>query len=340
MLALFFDDDGHVGANVAGGGVCGKLKICGGRDAELHFSGNGFEFPVAVGGGISLDGDLAGCGVSFDVVGGALHFDGAAGRVRIDAAAGFHNLNYAGESADAHIAFGVGNGDIAGNARSVYIVADIGGFDGAAHGGELRVAVDVLDVNGAGGGLSFDGAADIANGLRSGRNSGVHFGVVRDFDDVGDTEVSKVTHVLANADGVAALFDGRMSDELAHALLRAAKTHSRRMHVGVHVHFAVRAAGDLHVPGGAAEFQADRAGDGEGSAEIAADGRATGAAAEYEKSGKHSGRCCEKSVTLHASSVANCIGPSAQPQIVTQKRGIMFLRRPWPGLGLRQAELR
>ena len=59
MFALFFDDDGNVCADFAGNCFRREAEIRGGRNAQLHGSRNGFEIPVTVRAGISLNGDAA-----------------------------------------------------------------------------------------------------------------------------------------------------------------------------------------------------------------------------------------------------------------------------------------
>src|SRR5713226_7730242 len=278
MFALLFDDDGNVGLDFAGDGVGGEMEIRVGRNAELHGAGGGLEIPIAGGAGIALHVDAAGCGVRFHIAGGAFDAHGAAGGGGLDASAGLGNLRGARQGADAHIALDVGDSDRAGSAVGAKIVADIVGANGAAERGDLRLALDITDADGAGGSFGFHRAAHILNRLRAGEHRGTDFGFARDFDHIRDVDVAHAAHLFADANGVAALFDLRIGDEIADAFFGAGEAHAGSARLGVDVHFAVGGAGDGNVARRIVELEANGSFDAERTIEAAGGGRSHGAA--------------------------------------------------------------
>src|ERR1700686_4478260 len=250
MLALLFDYHGNVSFDFAGDGVGGEMEIGVGRNAEVHGAGSGLEIPITGRAGIALDVDAAGRRLRFHIAGGAFDADRAAGSGSFDAPAGFGDLRGTGKRADADIAFDIGNGDGAGGAVGAEIVADIVGANGTAERRELRFALDVLHANRAGGRFGFHRAAHVLNGLRAREYRGVDFGFVRDFNHIRDAEIAHAAaHLCADANGVAALFDGRVGDELADAFFWGVEAHAGCASLRVNVHLAVGAAGDGNVAG-------------------------------------------------------------------------------------------
>src|SRR5712691_165962 len=272
MFALLFDHDGNVGLDFAGDGVGGEMEIRVGRNAELHGARGGLEIPIAGGPGIALHVDAAGCGVRFHIAGGAFDAHGAAGGGGLDASAGLGNLRGARQGADAHIALDVGDSDRAGGAVGAKIVADIVGANGAAERGDLRLALDITHADGAGGGFGFHRAAHVLNCLRAGEHRGADLGFPRDFNHIRDADVAQVAHLFADANGIAALFDGRIGDEFADALFRTGEAHAGSARLGVNVHFAVGGAGDGNIAGGIVELEANGSFDVERAIEAASGG--------------------------------------------------------------------
>src|SRR5260370_36996326 len=90
------------------------------------------------------------------------------------------------------------------------------------------------------------GTAYITNGLGAGRHGGANFGIVRNLNGVRDADVAHAGQFLADANGVASLFDGRIREGIVQALLRVVKAESRRPHFAAHVYFSVGAARDIH----------------------------------------------------------------------------------------------
>src|SRR6266446_6646476 len=88
MLALLLDDDGNIGANLAGNRFRGEMEIRRGRDPELYRAGNRFKFPVAVCARVSLNGDAARGRMRLHIICRALNLDVAAGGTRFDSPTG------------------------------------------------------------------------------------------------------------------------------------------------------------------------------------------------------------------------------------------------------------
>src|SRR5713101_3402096 len=316
MLALLFDHDGNVGLDFAGDGVGGEMEIRVGRNAELHGAGGGLEIPIAGGAGIALHVDAAGCGVRFHVARRAFDAHGAAGGRGFDASAGLGDLRGAGKRADADVALDVGDGDRAGGAVGAEIVADILCADRTAERGDLRLAPDITYTDGAGGSFGLHRAAHILNRLRAGEHRGTDFGFARDFNHIRDVDVAHAAHLFADANGVAALFDGRIGDEIADAFFRAGEAHAGSARLGVDVHFAVGGSGDGNVSRRIVELDANGAFDAERAIEAAGGGRSDGAAGASQSGEEQRERDrYRKIATLHYSSAR----VQANPAPVYQK---------------------
>src|SRR3989442_3260937 len=104
MLALFLDDDRNVGANLAGDRFRREMEIRRSRDAELNGTGYRSKFPVAVGTGISLDGNTSRGRMRLHVACRALNLDFPTGCIRFDSPSGIRYANDARKSVHAHVA--------------------------------------------------------------------------------------------------------------------------------------------------------------------------------------------------------------------------------------------
>src|SRR4029077_7112376 len=257
MLALLFDDHRNVGFDFLGDGVGGEMEIGVGGNAEVHGAGGGLEIPITRRARIALHIDAAGRRLRFHVAGGAFDAHGAAGGGSFDAPAGVGDLCGTRKRADPDVALNVGDGDRAGSAVGAQIVADIVGAHRTAERRDMRFPLDVFHGNRAGSRFGLHRAAHGLNGLRAGEHRGGDFGFVRDFNHIRNAEIAHAAaHFFTDANGVAALFDGRVGNELADALFRGVEAHTGRASLGVNVHFAVRAAGDGDVAGSVVELKA------------------------------------------------------------------------------------
>src|SRR5260370_696575 len=115
-------------------------------------------------------------------------------------------------------------------------------------GGGLRLALDIAYTDGGGGSFGLHRAAYSLNRLRAGEHCGTAFGFARDFDHIRDVDVAHAAHLFADANGVAALFDGRIGDELADSFFRAGEAHAGSARLGVVVHFALGGSAPQTVP--------------------------------------------------------------------------------------------
>src|SRR5437764_2456463 len=174
----------------------------------------------------------------------------AAGCISLNAATGMGDANDAGDGLDPDIAFHVRNRDIAGSTGDLHIASYVISRDRATRSRELGVAVDFFDANRTRGGVDLYGATQIADVLCAGRDPGIHFGVMRDLNVVGDANVPQVREVRADANGVTPLLDGRIRNGVVEPLLRVVKSEAGSSHLSVHVHFAIGTAGDIHVARG------------------------------------------------------------------------------------------
>src|SRR5712691_4883846 len=234
--------------------------------AEADFAGDGVDFDAAAAGpdacakrmfALLFDDDG---NVGLDFAG-----DGVGGEMEIRV----------GRNAELH---GAGDGLGAGSAVGAEIVADIVGANGAAERGDLRLALDITYTDGAGGSFGLHRAAHILNRLRAGEHRGTDFGFARDFNHIRDVDVAHAAHLFADANGVAALFDGRIADEIADAFFRAGEVHAGSARLGVDVHFAVGGSGDGNVSRRIVELEANGSFDAERTIEAAGGGRSHGAA--------------------------------------------------------------
>src|SRR6267143_259472 len=116
----------------------------------------------------------------FHVIRSTLDVNAAARRLCFDAAAWMGHLYGAGESTYAHVASRVRNAHAARSAGDADVVANVICGDGTAGRFELRITIDFLDPNRTRSCLDIHGTAHPANCLRTGRNAGADFGVMRD----------------------------------------------------------------------------------------------------------------------------------------------------------------
>src|SRR5579859_2751565 len=226
------------------------MEVRGSGNADLHAARSGLQIPVTLCAGISRDVNAAGSGMRSHIISGILDFHFAASRISFHAAAGVRNADHAGNGFDTDVPFHVGNGDVAGSAGDLDVAAHVTGSDRATGRGQIGVLIDFFHANRAGGGVDLDRAPQITDILRARSNAGIHFRVVRNLNRVGNADVAQMRKVRTDANGVAALFDGRIRDGVIKALLRVVKSESRRSHLSVHVHFAIGASSDVHVAGG------------------------------------------------------------------------------------------
>src|SRR5579859_2671742 len=218
--------------------------------ADLHAARSGLQVPIALRAGIPPDVNAPGGRMCGDVIRGVLDFHLTARGTSFDTSARMRNADHAGNGFDTDVPFHVGNGDVAGSAGDLDVAAHVTGSDRAAGRGQIGVLIDFFHANRAGGGVDLDRAPQITDILRARSNAGIHFRVVRNLNRVGNADVAQMRKVRTDANGVAALFDGRIRDGVIKALLRVVKSESRRSHLSVHVHFAIGASSDVHVAGG------------------------------------------------------------------------------------------
>src|SRR5207249_4128632 len=191
------------------------------------------------------------------VIGRILNLHLATGGISFDAATGMGDANYSRDGFDADIAFHVRNRDIAGSTGDLDIASYVTSRDRATRSRDLGVAVDFFHANRTRGGVDLYGATQIADVLCAGGDIGIHFGVMRDLNVVGDANVPQVREVRADANGVAPLLDGRIRNGVVEPLLPVVNSEPGRSHLSVHVHFAIGTAGDIHVARGILKFQAN-----------------------------------------------------------------------------------
>src|SRR5262249_4531892 len=105
VLALFFDHDGDVRADLPGDVFGREVEAGAARYGQLDTAGSGLELPVAVRAGIAFHRNATGNGVRLHVVVGADDFDGAAGAGGVDAAAGTGHAYGSGNGVGVYVAF-------------------------------------------------------------------------------------------------------------------------------------------------------------------------------------------------------------------------------------------
>src|SRR6266446_457929 len=110
MLASLLDDDGNIGANLAGNRFRGEMEVRRSRDAQLDRAGDCFKFPVAVRARVSLNGDAARGRMSLNIICRAFNLDVATGGSGFDSPAGLSNANDARHGIYDYIALGIRNG--------------------------------------------------------------------------------------------------------------------------------------------------------------------------------------------------------------------------------------
>src|SRR5258707_8916876 len=236
------------------------MQIRGPGDTQLHSSRNRLQVPIAVGGRIAFHGDQAGDGMCFDVIRSALDFDFATRVGGLDTCAGLSNADNAGNSIGNHVAFDARCAYVTRSGRNMKFASNIVCRDGPACSGEVGIALDFFKADGTRGGVHGYGSSYISNDLGAGSHGGADFGIVRNLNVVGDRDVAQIREFFSDADGRAPLLDGWIRDGIVEALPRVVKAKSRGAHIGVNVHLAVGAAGDVHVAKGIAQFQTDRTG--------------------------------------------------------------------------------
>src|SRR6266481_6873365 len=190
----------------------------------------------------------------FHVVRSALDFDFSTCVAGVHARARICDADNAGNGVGAHIALDVRYAHVSGSGRHAEVASDIAGGNRSACGGEVGIAIDFFDADRAGGGAHVYGTGYIADGLGAGRDSGADFSFVRNLDGVSDADVAHARHIFTDANRVAFLLDGRIRDGVVQPLLRIVEAESRGAHFAAHVHFAVGAAGDVHLTGGVGQF--------------------------------------------------------------------------------------
>src|SRR2546429_223446 len=141
MLALFLDDDGNVGANLAGDRFRRKMEIRRSRDAELNGTGYRSKFPVAVGTWISLYGNTSRGRTRLHVTCRALNLDFATGCIRFDSPPGMRDANVARQGVHAHVAPSVRDRHTSRSGRYADIIANVSGRHRPAEGRKLGVAL-------------------------------------------------------------------------------------------------------------------------------------------------------------------------------------------------------
>src|SRR5690348_6204212 len=187
---------------------------------------------------------------------------------------------------DAHVTLDVGGGDAAGCAGDPEIFAEIRSGNRAAGGVDLDGTIDVLDANGTGSGVDLDGAVDFADIDGTGGDGGVDLGEVGDFNDVVDGNVAEAVEVLADADGVGSLFDGRMGDDFVEDLTGVLKEPAAGVDFGMNLDLIGIATGDADVPGSVREIEANGTADGESAVENAVSGGSDATTGELDGCGK------------------------------------------------------
>ena len=141
MLALFFNDDRNIGANLAGDRFRREMEIRRGRDAKLNCTGYCPKFPVVVRAWISLHENASrGC-MCLHVFCCAMNLDFATGGIRFDPPPGIRYANDARSGVHAHVAPGVRHRHTSGSGRYADIIANVSGRHCPAEGGKLSVAL-------------------------------------------------------------------------------------------------------------------------------------------------------------------------------------------------------
>src|SRR5260370_22684560 len=166
--------------------------------------------------------------MSLHVICRALKLDFAARSICLDSPSRIGHANEARKGVHAHIAPSVRDRHTSRSGRYADIIANIRGRHRAAGGAKLDVALDFFDTDGPRSGLHFYRAAHAAYGLRAGRDGGTDFRVASHLNRIGDADVAHARHFLADANGVASLFDGRIREGIVQALLRIVKANPRR----------------------------------------------------------------------------------------------------------------
>src|SRR5580704_3116756 len=132
VLALLFNHDGNLRANLTGNGACGKMKAGAGRHGDVHGTGDGLQIPIAISTWIALDGHAACCGVGLHITIGVAYLDGSAGTVSIHAATWILYFNIPRNRMSKYISLGIQDGHASGNACGANVIAAVFGSDGSA----------------------------------------------------------------------------------------------------------------------------------------------------------------------------------------------------------------
>src|SRR5579862_3328212 len=111
MLALLFNHQRNLRADLAGYGAGGQVKTGTRRNRNIHGAGHGLQIPIIISTWITLDGHAAGSGMSFDVAIRAAYVDGSAGGVCVYSTARLSYLNIAGNRMRNDVSFGIRDDD-------------------------------------------------------------------------------------------------------------------------------------------------------------------------------------------------------------------------------------
>src|SRR5579864_8368483 len=112
-----------------------------------------------------------------------------------------------------------------------------------------------------------------------------------------------MSEILADADGVALLFDGGIRDEFGQPLVRTFKAKTSHTHLRMNMNFFVGSSFDGDIASSARQFQANGSRHVQSAFKAASCGRSEGASREHQSDGKRSHWCGELTASRHRSSV-------------------------------------
>src|SRR5208283_1054281 len=247
MLPLFFQDNGNVGPDIPGSSSGGQQEAGVRWHVNINRPGNGLQVPIAVCAGVAGNVDRTRDSVYLQVVFGPLDLDGAAGRGSLHTAARVSGANGTRGSADAHIAFDVGQHDIAGRALNAHNSPNTRGLNRPTRSRDLGVSLYTVNVYIARCRRSLDRAAHVVDSYPARRYTGVDFGIAGNFNFVLDGNVLQGIVVLADADDVVPLLDRGICSDVLNGLFRTAEHRPPGCHFTEDVHFTVGTAPNIHI---------------------------------------------------------------------------------------------